>query len=121
MPFRVRRACPKQPCPNYQPCPTHGDAQPYRGSATQRGYGAQWAARRRYIIASRGNRCEECGQPGYQDDPLDVDHVISRRKGGTDDPSNLKVLHHSEHSRKTALVDGGWGNAPKPPPDVVSG
>lgn len=42
-----------------------------------------------------------------------VDHVVSSRKGGTDDRSNLVGLCAPCHSRKTASQDGGFGNPPR--------
>jgi 5-methylcytosine-specific restriction endonuclease McrA len=48
-----------------------------------------------------------CGQPAS-----DVDHRLSRRRGGTDDWSNLQALCHRHHSAKTAAEDGGFGNRP---------
>lgn len=40
----------------------------------------------------------------------DVDHIISRAKGGTDERSNLQPLCHACHSEKTNREDGGgWG------------
>lgn len=61
------------------------------------------------MIRERGERCEDCGEPPRPDDPLDLDHIIPRRRGGSDDRANLRLRHHSEHSRKTARHDGRWG------------
>jgi len=37
--------------------------------------------------------------------PLVLDHVVSRRNGGTNDPSNLQTLCDSCNSAKSGLVD----------------
>jgi len=37
----------------------------------------------------------------------EVDHIVSRKRGGADDESNLQALCKSCHSRKTAL-ESGW-------------
>lgn len=40
-----------------------------------------------------------------------VDHILSRKKGGASlDKNNLQAQCHSCHSRKTAMIDGGFGN-----------
>ncbi|MHB0886869.1 MAG: HNH endonuclease [Bacillota bacterium] len=39
----------------------------------------------------------------------DLDHRVSKRKGGTDDPANLQALCHQCHSAKTAREDGRFG------------
>ena len=40
-----------------------------------------------------------------------VDHIVPRAAGGTDEWSNLQSLCAKCHARKTALYDGGFGNA----------
>lgn len=78
-------------------------------------HSSPWQRIRKAIIAARGGVCELDGEGPRRHpvtgkpDWLDVDHVISRNKGGTNDPSNLRVVHHSEHSRKTAKSDNRWG------------
>jgi 5-methylcytosine-specific restriction endonuclease McrA len=39
---------------------------------------------------------------------------VPRRRGGTDDWSNLRPLCHRCHSRKTVLNDGGFGRPREP-------
>lgn len=46
-----------------------------------------------------------CQAPGCSQLATDVDHIIARRKGGTDDLQNLQSLCHACHSRKTARED----------------
>lgn len=47
----------------------------------------------RYEILKRDNFCcQACGTKASADNPLQVDHIIPRKHGGTNDPSNLQVL-----------------------------
>lgn len=39
----------------------------------------------------------------------DVDHIVPKRRGGSDERSNLQGTCHRCHARKTASVDGGFG------------
>lgn len=53
-------------------------------------------------------RCDDnilCGRTA-----TDVDHIVSRRNGGTNEPHNLQSLCHAHHARLTAMFDGGFGN-----------
>ena len=74
-----------------------------RGSATQQGYGAPWRKLRAEVLAAQP-WCGECGAVA-----TDVDHIVPRRRGGTDAFSNLRPLCHGCHSRKTVTQDGGFG------------
>jgi 5-methylcytosine-specific restriction protein A len=76
----------------------------YRGSSAQRGYGAEWQKLRRRFLAEHPV-CRLCNEPA-----TDVDHIISKRKGGTDDWENLQPMCRRHHSIKTASEDGGFGN-----------
>jgi len=65
-----------------------------------------WRKLRRLIL----ERDPVCRDPsGCTRPATDVDHVVARRAGGTDDPPNLRGLCHRHHSSKTARVDGRWG------------
>jgi 5-methylcytosine-specific restriction enzyme A len=89
-------------------------AAPKRPSASKQGYGRAWeriARAFRYenpICAdpfgahARENRFEVSRH---------VDHIVPRSAGGTDEWSNLQALCARCHSRKTALLDGGFGRA----------
>jgi 5-methylcytosine-specific restriction protein A len=75
-----------------------------RGSSSERGYGAEWRKLRAAILR-RDPWCTDCGQ----EKSTEVDHVVPKSEGGTDDPRNLRGMCKSCHSRKTALQDGRWG------------
>jgi 5-methylcytosine-specific restriction protein A len=49
-------------------------------------------------------RCKDCGAVATE-----VDHVLSRRRGGTDDFENLASMCKPCHSRKTAMSGERWG------------
>jgi len=49
--------------------------------------------------------CVQCGQRASE-----VDHVIPRRAGGSDNLENLRALCRRCHASKTAREDGGFGN-----------
>ena len=74
-------------------------------SISARGYGAAWRKLRASILL-RDPVCRVC----HAARSTHVDHRIPRRQGGTDDPSNLVGVCASDHNRKTARQDGGWGN-----------
>jgi 5-methylcytosine-specific restriction protein A len=91
--------------------PRHrAEPEPPRPSATQRGYGKEWARiaeafRRQHPNCADPFRLHPVPMPGSH-----VDHIVSRSRGGSDDGTNLQTLCASCHSRKTATYDGGFGN-----------
>jgi 5-methylcytosine-specific restriction endonuclease McrA len=44
-------------------------------------------------MQSIGNVCPLCGQPILPIDKVHIDHILPVRFGGTNDPSNLQVVH----------------------------
>ena len=76
-----------------------------RPSAAARGYDRKWRRIRAQFL-KKHPECVECGQPA-----TDVDHIVPRAAGGSDQWSNLQPLCHACHSRKTVAQDGGFGNA----------
>lgn len=77
---------------------------PKRRTAAERGYAsAAWQRTRRQVIARDKGICQICGQPvSMEAGDAQVDHKIPKRNGGTDELSNLQLLHRSCHSKKTA-------------------
>ena len=79
-------------------CPEHS-YEAARPNASQRGYASRrWRRIRELVIERDGGSCQICGRLGRQ-----VAHIVDRRLGGSDDPSNLRLLCDSCHSRETAL------------------
>lgn len=78
-----------------------------RGTRQERGYGADWQAFRREHL-KLNPLCVECGS----DDRPNVDHIESVREAPHRrlDPSNVRTLCHSCHSRRTAK-DQGFGRS----------
>lgn len=116
MPQSLPHPCAHPGCPGLtreRYCPQHKKEanQVYdreRGTASQRGYGARWRRLRAAFLAAHP-LCEECQREGRIAPATDVDHRVPRRRGGTDDESNLQALCHVHHSEKTAREDGRWG------------
>lgn len=59
--------------------------------------------------------CVLCLAEGRTTLATDVDHIVPRREGGSDEASNLQSLCHSHHSQKTgreaAARESGEGGA----------
>jgi 5-methylcytosine-specific restriction endonuclease McrA len=81
---------------------------PRRYRRSSQGYGYAWSKLSAFIIG----RDPICTVPGCTKPSTQADHIIARRKGGTDDPENLRGMCHPHHARKTAMEDGGFGNKP---------
>lgn len=115
MPHKPLSPCAYPSCPAFagngeRYCKAHKarvgkDEQDRRGTSTQRGYGSRWQRLRLLILA----RDPVCRYPGCGQLSTDVDHIVPRSKGGTDEENNLQGLCHEHHSLKTAQEDGGFG------------
>ena len=112
MPNRAPKPCGQPGCPaltDGRYCAAHARSEQRRydrerGSAARRGYGARWRKVRRLVLA----RDLICLAPGCTQAATDVDHVVPKRAGGTDDMDNLQGFCHACHSAKTAREDGRW-------------
>lgn len=62
-------------------------------------YGGDWPRIRAEHLAME-RACRSCGRPANE-----VDHIVERRAGGTDDDDNLQSLCKPCHSRKTRATE----------------
>jgi 5-methylcytosine-specific restriction endonuclease McrA len=69
-----------------------------------RGYGRTWEKRRKWILDASPT-CALCGSPANE-----VDHILPKAQGGTDDDDNLQALCPACHQRKT-LAESRQGKA----------
>lgn len=72
------------------------------GSTTKRGYGYVWRKIRTQVLKRDAYLCVACKQAGRYVPATDVDHVISKANGGTDELENLQSLCKKCHRSKTA-------------------
>ncbi|WP_084222299.1 HNH endonuclease [Rhodococcus sp. Chr-9] len=56
----------------------------------------QWRNQRQRALTRDGNRCVDCTAPA-----VEVDHIISKNDGGTDDLENLRSLCGRCHDHYT--------------------
>lgn len=79
-----------------------------RGSATERGYGAQWRRTAATAVATHraqyGDWCPGWGVLPHHATDLTADHILAKANGGTDEPTNVQVLCRACNSRKHATT-----------------
>jgi 5-methylcytosine-specific restriction enzyme A len=109
MPTKPAHPCNAPSCPaltHERFCPAHTrerrrrfDAK--RGNTTERGYGARWRKIRAVHLANEP-LCRECGKEDKVVAAQEIDHIVPKARGGTDDEDNLQSLCRHHHSQKTA-------------------
>jgi len=62
-----------------------------KASRHKRGYGSQWDKLRAHVLATEP-LCRVCAGKGRVTLATNVDHVVAKSKGGTDDLANLRPL-----------------------------
>jgi 5-methylcytosine-specific restriction protein A len=90
-------------------CDDHSDQrsgwkrhQARHGNSDQRGYGHAWRKLRKTILHRDGHLCVSCKRSDRYVPATDVDHIITKASGGTDNPDNLQSLCRKCHRTKTA-------------------
>jgi 5-methylcytosine-specific restriction protein A len=76
------------------------------GSTTSRNYGHAWRIKRARILKRDHYLCQSCAKIGRVTSASEVDHVVSRANGGTEDDDNLQSLCNPCHKAKTATEKG---------------
>lgn len=78
------------------------------GSSTARGYDYRWQQIRLRILQRDGYlcQCQRCKAAGLVREATQVDHIVPKAQGGTDDPSNLRSVNAQCHERITLEQQG---------------
>ena len=72
-----------------------------RGSAHSRGYGATWRKIRTATLRRDKYLCQPCAKYGFVTPATEVDHIVNKAEGGTDEQDNLQSICHQCHKAKT--------------------
>lgn len=71
-------------------------------SRHERGYGAQWEKLRLIVLARDDFMCRVCMARGRPTPATQVDHIVPKARGGSDDMGNLQAICDDCHKAKTA-------------------
>lgn len=77
------------------------DSDNHRGSRHERGYGTEWEKLRDIVLARDNYLCQICLESYRITPATEVDHILPKAKGGTDDPDNLQSICNDCHKIKT--------------------
>jgi len=72
-----------------------------------RGYGGPWDQLRKQTMKRDNYMCQPCKKLGFITNATQVDHIVPKSKGGTDDLSNLQAICNDCHKIKTNIDNGG--------------
>lgn len=75
------------------------------GSTTERGYGHAWRLLREKVLQRDNYLCVMCLASDRVVEATDVDHIVGKENGGSDDLNNLQSLCSPCHNEKTAKED----------------
>lgn len=71
-------------------------------SAHDRGYGWAWKKQRAVVLNRDQGLCRTCRASGRVTAATEVDHIVPKSSGGSDDESNLQAICADCHKAKTA-------------------
>lgn len=96
--MRAPKRCAKAGCNNHQPCKTKGHQRGWSNPGPNyRPLPSNWESLIKQVKARDNYRCVLCGSRKQ----LEIDHVVPRSAGGTDQISNLRTLCKKDHKEKT--------------------
>ncbi|MEZ6954134.1 MULTISPECIES: HNH endonuclease [unclassified Aeromonas] len=111
MPLRVPKVCRERTChqlttERHGYCPAHihlldGWKTVAKVSADDRGYDWAWRKRRKRILERDKYLCQVCLALGIVTPATQVDHIVNKEAGGTDDDDNLQSICDPCHGTKT--------------------
>ena len=83
-------------------------------SRQSRGYGRAWEITRERILRRDGYlcQCRHCKAEKRTTPASEVDHIVPRSRGGSDEDSNLQAIGKACHARKT-IEDAGSTYRPR--------
>ena len=75
-------------------------------TTSERGYGYAWKKLRKVILQRDAYLCQECYRRKKLTPATDVDHIVPKSLGGTDDEDNLQSLCKECHKFKSLMESG---------------
>ncbi len=83
-----------------------GNSSPYNGDlvywSTRKGNNPEMPAKIARLLKAQKGKCNYCGLFFREEDEIEVDHIIPKKKGGSNKKDNLQLLHKHCHDNKTA-------------------
>ncbi|HEY9907596.1 MAG TPA: HNH endonuclease signature motif containing protein [Thermosynechococcaceae cyanobacterium] len=76
--------------------------------STRKGTHPELPQRVARLLKKNKGKCAECGLMFTGDDLIEVDHILPKSRGGTDQFDNLQPLHRHCHDVKTACDASSW-------------
>ncbi|MCP3681834.1 MAG: HNH endonuclease [bacterium] len=108
MPFSAPKPCAKPGCRKYaEKRGRCGDHQPEAWASNkgksrhERGYGSRWDKLRLKVLKRDRYLCMVCRHDGILTKANQVDHIINKAQGGTDNSDNLQAICDNCHTKKT--------------------